>query len=79
MKEYVRMSILQEYENHRKIIKKDIMLALEEYLNSQNKNGKDLSYADVIYKPDKWRDFMEWCELKYNKRYGRGDKSNKRL
>ena len=74
-----KMSILQEYENHRNYLGKEVTNAISEYICYLEKRGIDILYSDVIYKKEEWQKFENWYKKVYNIKYGKSSKGNRKI
>lgn len=55
------MSILQEYEENRKIIGNGRINAIEDYIQFyKEKYDKDILYSDIVYKKKEYEQFDKW-------------------
>lgn len=78
-KHQLSMSILQEYEQHRKILGDEKIDAIPLYIVELKKLNIHLSYPDIIYNRKEWQKFEDWFENVYNIKYGKGAEGNKAL
>ena len=69
------MSILQEYEEHSKILGQKTINAISEYLHSPENNNGPVYYSDIIYKKAEWEKFEKW----YNDKYGKSSERNRKV
>ncbi|MDO4219649.1 MAG: hypothetical protein Q4D22_00220 [Candidatus Saccharibacteria bacterium] len=51
------MSILQEYEKHLRLLGREKIEAIDEYLRNLEKKKIDKLYSDVIYKKEEYERF----------------------
>ena len=73
------MSILQEYEKHKRIIGLKELKAIPDYIIHMSAEGTKLYYSDIVYKKDEWEKFINWYKKVYNNRHGKSTKRNKIL
>ncbi len=53
----IPMSILQEYERHKKILGEDKIVAIDEYLAELKEKNINKHYSDIIYKKEEFEKF----------------------
>ncbi len=70
------MSILQDYEKHRKLIGQKLIDAISVYIDHLGKMGISILYSDIIYKKTEWQKFEKWYKRVYNTKHGRCSKRN---
>ena len=59
------MSILQEYEENRKILGNGRINAIEDYIEYyKEKNNKEILYSDIVYKQQEYELFDKWFQDK---------------
>ncbi len=68
------MSILQEYESHKRLISKKELNAIPDYIIHMNTKGYKLYYSDIVYKKDEWEKLENWYKKGYNNRHGKSPK-----
>jgi len=57
------MSILQEYEENRKILGNGRINAIEDYIEYyKEKNNKEILYSDIVYKQQEYELFDKWFQ-----------------
>lgn len=57
------MSILQEYEENRKILGNGRINAIEDYIEYyKDKNNKEILYSDIVYKKQEYELFDKWFQ-----------------
>lgn len=61
------MSILQEYQEHEKILGRETIAKICEYIEECNKAGKELFYSDVVYKRTEYEKFEKWLKTNNSK------------
>lgn len=56
------MSLLQEYEDNRKIIGDGRVCAIDQYIKERSKKGYYVMYHDIVYKQKEYELFSKWFE-----------------
>lgn len=54
------MSILQSYEQHRKMLGDRKVDAIQKYLDFLRQQGIDMEYSDIIYRKRNFEKFKKW-------------------
>ena len=76
------MSIMQNYEKHGRDMGIETIIAIDDYIESQQKIGNYISYSDVIYNKNYYELFQKWVAKKreiysvVQSRYGKGREGN---
>ena len=54
------MSILQDYEKHKKILGEKIISAIDYYVDEMRRTGYKTSYSHVVYNKKEFEKFKKW-------------------
>ena len=53
------MSILQDYEKHKKILGEKIILAIDDYIDEMHRTGYKTNYSHIIYNQKEFEKFKK--------------------
>ena len=54
------MSILQNYEKHKKLLGEKLIIAIDDYVKEMCNVGYETSYSHVIYNQKEFKKFKKW-------------------
>lgn len=61
------MSILQNYEKHKKLLGDKVISAIDDYIEEMRDAGYNTSYSHVIYNQKEFKKFKKWLSKQEDK------------
>ena len=61
------MSILQNYEKHKKLLGEKLIMAIDDYVKEMCSAGYKTSYSHVIYNQKEFEKFKKWLSEREDK------------